>query len=245
MSARFAWERAVKSSDMSRARKAILLTLATHSNKRGEVWPSQATVAEESGYAERTVRLHLAEAVKDGWLERLRKGGHVGRNPDTKVTSKYALTTPGNRQVGDGSQDVGSGTPAPVHSWQPADSAWQPAGNGLATGTPLPPINNESIHESTALSSPLRENANGSDPFEREAFEEEETKVVIPLDLYEAAKKLGKQLASLTEDADAVDDQFNADRKLRTYPDLLRTVHIAWHAERIRIGLDLPQQVIR
>lgn len=244
MSTRFGWERAVKASDMPPTRKLVLLTLATHSNKGGKAWPSQARLAAECGVTDRTIRGHLAAAVEDGWLERTRKGQKVGRAPEKTQTSEYLLRIP-NRNVASGSNESPTGTDVPVPDLQPEATRLQPEADDSPTGTGLPPISTRSTTKSIPLASPLSEDGPFDSGTEREAFEEEKPRAVIPLDLYEAAKRLGKQLATLTNDSVSVEDQFGADRRLRNYPELLHTVLTNWRTERIRVGLAYPEQVIR
>ena len=72
----FDWMRATMKSDLPSGTKHVLLALGIRMNPRsaGAAWPSQAQLARDTGMSERTVRDHVAEAVREGWLEKERRG---------------------------------------------------------------------------------------------------------------------------------------------------------------------------
>ncbi|MFY9292707.1 MAG: helix-turn-helix domain-containing protein [Methylorubrum rhodinum] len=63
--------------------RVVLVALADRADRAGQCWPSQATLAEETGLAVRTVRLVLAELDAAGVVARTHRGnGHGGRASD-------------------------------------------------------------------------------------------------------------------------------------------------------------------
>ena len=56
--------------------KAVLFCLARHSDSQGKCWPSQATIAAETGFATRTVRKALATLESWGAIARAVRPGH-------------------------------------------------------------------------------------------------------------------------------------------------------------------------
>lgn len=63
--------------------RLILLALVEHANKVGECWPSQATLAEYTGYSEKTVWTALGRLQERGLIERSHRGnGKGGRSSD-------------------------------------------------------------------------------------------------------------------------------------------------------------------
>lgn len=63
--------------------RVVLTALADFADKQGQCWPSQATLAAETGLAVRTVRLVLAELTAAGAITRQHRGnGFGGRASD-------------------------------------------------------------------------------------------------------------------------------------------------------------------
>jgi len=68
---RFRWERAlIMRGPPSPTTRLLLLVLGTHINREGLAWPSQSTLAEETGLSERVIPEHLETAEQLGWIER-------------------------------------------------------------------------------------------------------------------------------------------------------------------------------
>jgi hypothetical protein len=68
---RFRWERAViERGPASPTTRLLLLVLGTHVNRDGLAWPSQKTLAQETGLSERVIPQHMASAEVLGWIER-------------------------------------------------------------------------------------------------------------------------------------------------------------------------------
>lgn len=245
MSRRFTWEREVKEATMPPTRKLVLLAVATHANKIGKAWPSQARLADECGVSERTIRKHIAAAIEEGWLVRTRKGHKVGRAPEQSQTAEYLLASP-NRNEGSYCNESPTGSTVPAGDLQPEPGDLQPEPTRFAVGTQRPPINKDQDSNHCPHADLQRE----SDPFEsapdRDAFEQKPTpRPRVPeLAIFEAAKKLGKQLASLTDDLEMVEAQFQSDKLLRNFPEVLHTTVTNWRTERVRIGLAAPEQRI-
>lgn len=91
---RFRWERLVVSErgPVSPTTRLVLLALATHLNREGQAWPSEKTLALETGLSERAVLSHLEIAVTDSWIERAasRDQGKAWRR------YTYTIRTPSN-----------------------------------------------------------------------------------------------------------------------------------------------------
>ncbi|NGM33859.1 helix-turn-helix domain-containing protein [Methylobacterium sp. DB0501] len=58
--------------------RVVLNALADYADKEGRCWPSQATLAAETGLAVRTIRLVLAELSAAGAIARTHRGNGVG-----------------------------------------------------------------------------------------------------------------------------------------------------------------------
>lgn len=70
---RFSWQRLVASDKgpKSSTRRHVLLTLSLHMDQTGgSCFPSERTVAVETGLSRRAVNTHLAGAADEGWIER-------------------------------------------------------------------------------------------------------------------------------------------------------------------------------
>jgi hypothetical protein len=110
--------------------------LGTHMSRDGsDARPSQATLAEETGYKERSVRQHLADAVDAGWLVLVSRGHRTGDG--RSMASNYAASLPAGwcRLT-----PTSTGTGAPLETnLNRQESRSQPARNGTSTGTGVPP----------------------------------------------------------------------------------------------------------
>jgi hypothetical protein len=85
----FAFNRAIRDSDLPAIARHVAMTLATYAGKRGEAYPTQQTLERGTGWSRRSVNHALATLELGGWLTRVAKG-HKG-----KATS-YALHVPGS-----------------------------------------------------------------------------------------------------------------------------------------------------
>ncbi|MGY2083921.1 helix-turn-helix domain-containing protein [Blastococcus sp. SYSU DS0539] len=85
----FAYNRAIRDSDLPALARHVAMTLATYAGKRGEAYPSQETLRRGTGWSRRSVNHALAALESGGWLTRVEKG-HKG-----KATS-YVLHVPGS-----------------------------------------------------------------------------------------------------------------------------------------------------
>ncbi|MCZ2826056.1 MULTISPECIES: helix-turn-helix domain-containing protein [unclassified Modestobacter] len=85
----FAYNRAIRDSDLPALARHVAMTLVTYAGKRGEGYPSQQTLERGTGWSRRSVNHALAALELGGWLTRVEKG-HKG-----KATS-YVLHVPGS-----------------------------------------------------------------------------------------------------------------------------------------------------
>ena len=53
---------------LSAASRVVYFTLTTYAGNEGQAWPKQSTLAEVTGYTERTVRRSIAELEGAGFL---------------------------------------------------------------------------------------------------------------------------------------------------------------------------------
>lgn len=84
----FSWRAAICDSSLPPAARHVALTLSLHMNERGgSAFPSQATLARETGLHTKTVEDHLRLLRNEGWLRALTKA-HRGQ------TVEYAATIP-------------------------------------------------------------------------------------------------------------------------------------------------------
>ena len=244
---RFEWERAVKASDLPPTRKLVLAMLATHANKAGLAYPSQATLASECGLSERAVRGHLTAAREAGWLDRTRKGGRV--SDERVVSSEYLLTIP-NRNDDAGSESAPTGTSVPIGTRPNRQmSATQPADERDPTGTPVPPISTRTVNESLSLSEQppvATRETHGS------AVERGETKVqerlrssVASIQQLQTAQKWGRRMAGVIYTKEDLEEHFNADNHLRNFPGVFKTALDNWQRERTRLDVQAGKQVVR
>lgn len=150
----FKWQRAVRDeSGLPPVTRHVLLTLSTYMKSDGTgAFPSQQTLADACGVSVRTVRKHLTDAIKAGWIEKVRQGRHVGRG--ASYSNEYAISDmwwwlaggTGSPPAGDGSSAAG-GAGAPSASSQEADGAPQEAPHDPAGGTGAPPKGSRSAHK--------------------------------------------------------------------------------------------------
>ncbi|GJD88207.1 hypothetical protein BHAOGJBA_1720 [Methylobacterium hispanicum] len=66
--------------------RAVLIALADRADKRGQCWPSQTTIADDTGYAVRTIRLALAELSHAGVIARQPRGNRFGGRAADLIT---------------------------------------------------------------------------------------------------------------------------------------------------------------
>ena len=89
----FTWRSAICDSDLQPTTRHVALVLSLHMNERGgSCFPSQPTLAKETGLTDRAVREHLLILNAKGWIERKKQPGRV---------DMYEATTP----------EAGSGVP--------------------------------------------------------------------------------------------------------------------------------------
>lgn len=66
--------------------RVVLGALADRADKQGQCWPSQATIAADTGLAIRTVRLVLAELTDAGVIHRAARGNRLGGRATDLIT---------------------------------------------------------------------------------------------------------------------------------------------------------------
>lgn len=96
--------------------RAVLIALADRADKRGQCWPSQTTIADDTGYAVRTVRLVLAELSVAGIIARQPRGNRFGGRAADLITLNLdqdfdllAVLDPGSAEPEFPAEDAGKG----------------------------------------------------------------------------------------------------------------------------------------
>lgn len=80
--------RVMKECPMRGERRMLMLCLAHHADDEGHCWPSQKTLASESGCTERGVQKMIDALVKAGEIQIMKQGGGRGRSAEYRLT-KY------------------------------------------------------------------------------------------------------------------------------------------------------------
>ena len=94
----FSWRSAICDSDLSSTQRHVALTLSLHMNERGgSCFPSVATLMDETGLAERTVREALKALSKAGWLVKKERSTGSGR----QTSNEYQALVPEGEGAGD------------------------------------------------------------------------------------------------------------------------------------------------
>lgn len=85
----FSWRSAIVTSQLPSQARLVALCLSLHMNERGgSCYPSQATLARETGIGERQVRRHLQTLRQEQWIKVTYKERPSGRR------AFYAATVP-------------------------------------------------------------------------------------------------------------------------------------------------------
>ena len=67
---RFAWQKCIRNSDLPKMTRAVLQTLSTYMDQDGKCFPSQTTLAADTGTSKRTIVKHIGYAEHAGWLKK-------------------------------------------------------------------------------------------------------------------------------------------------------------------------------
>lgn len=81
-------------------KRLVLLAIADNATDEGYAWPSQKTLARKTGLSVRSVQVHIAELVQDGWLsiDRIpRRAGRWCRNAYQMQLDRAQEPAPGDR----------------------------------------------------------------------------------------------------------------------------------------------------
>lgn len=99
----FSWRSAITESDLPATTRLVALVLSLHMNERGgSCYPSQSTLARETGLHPETVKEHLRTLRTEGWL--------VAKEMQGKTT-RYTADLPTELSTTGGSRTQGSTTP--------------------------------------------------------------------------------------------------------------------------------------
>lgn len=153
---RFAWERAVKASDLPPMTRLVLLILATemdNATRRAAV--TNDKLGKAAGVSGRTASVHLRNAIEAGWLTRLQRGHHI--EGGTGAPSVYVGLFPD--QEAPPQQEASSVSVPPQQEpsshWvgsQPEDDDTQQEDERTPTGSRVP--TSHSVHSSHCSSEP-------------------------------------------------------------------------------------------
>jgi len=81
-------------------KRLVLLAIADNANDEGYAWPSQQTLASKTGLSVRSVQVHIAELVQEGWLSIARvprRAGRWSRNAYQMQLDRAQEPAPGDR----------------------------------------------------------------------------------------------------------------------------------------------------
>jgi hypothetical protein len=89
---RFEWERALLASDVAGNALLVLLALGTYMDRRGAgAHPGATRLSADTGLGISTVRRHLSDSTRAGWLRRTTRGGRRGH---VRTSAEYASAIP-------------------------------------------------------------------------------------------------------------------------------------------------------
>ena len=130
---RYQWEKEVMATPtLPPMTRFVLLALATYMDGGGRgAFPSQETLATDTGLTSRTVRKHLGIGERVGWIVKVRQGRHVGRG--ASYSNMYDAAIPA---VDTSSQEEDSSTAG-------GSDCSQEESERVAGGTGVPPINHD------------------------------------------------------------------------------------------------------
>lgn len=115
----FSWRSAITDSGLSPTTRLVALVLSLHMNERGgSCYPSQATLARESGLHEDTVKDHLRQLREAGWLTAVPCQGKTTRYTGVLPTGFSPLSTTGGSTT-PGSRTPGGAEPPPPRGPRP------------------------------------------------------------------------------------------------------------------------------
>lgn len=104
----FAYNRAVRASQLPAIARHVAMTLVTYAGKAGEAYPSVETLADGTGWKRRTVIDALNSLEAEGWLTRVKRG-QKGRS------TLYRLHAPGSLTLST-SAPMCTAPPSEVHT---------------------------------------------------------------------------------------------------------------------------------
>jgi len=94
---------ACRDKDLTSSRRMVLVCLANYAGEKGEAWPSQQRISDESGCGLRSVKEHLKWLSDNGFLKRTTKSLGQGKGSRTtyeislkKLSSNGAKSAPAN-----------------------------------------------------------------------------------------------------------------------------------------------------
>jgi hypothetical protein len=157
---RFAWERAVRASDLPATPRLAAYALATFMDRDGSsCYPSVATIAGAMGVRDvRTVRRALDVLAAGGWVHRERGGGR--RRTGAYVTNVYLPTIP----AAEGACDA----PVPRSRGTEGEGS---EGNGGIGRPPKPPLEGASDAGSRGITCPYTKSKTKGSTGTREGVE--------------------------------------------------------------------------
>lgn len=138
----FAYNRAVRGSQLPAIARHVAMTLATYAGKAGEAYPSVETLADGTGWKRRTVIDALNTLEAEGWLSRIKRG-QKGRSTLYRLHAPGSPTLPAGApmcasprsEVRDSAEDAAvTCTPTP----QGEQRQRTPTGSGLAQPAQVP-----------------------------------------------------------------------------------------------------------
>lgn len=97
----FTWRSAIAVSTLKPTTRLVAFGLGLHFNERGgSAYPSQKTLARETGLSDRAVGIHLRTLIDEGWIVPVAGGKRQGK------TTTFEAAIPPEIQSGEGRNDV-------------------------------------------------------------------------------------------------------------------------------------------
>ena len=138
----FAFQRAIRASNLSGHEKAVAMMLSTYIDDEGRAFPSLETLASATGFSRATVCRAVDVLVARGWVRRLRQGRTTSNTyqrglHERPATSLGETRSPqGSTHVTTQGTDTGSGEPAALHLALVEKATKKPKPKAKAEATP-------------------------------------------------------------------------------------------------------------
>lgn len=125
----------LRSESLSTPQRMIMVVLLNHANESDHAWPSQVTIARQSGLTDRAVRTNIPLLVNAGWLEVVESYGKTVTYKTAIGDNRKELPQTRKRVPHYRKQVPGSEANRKEIPGQPEARSAQPEGDSASTGT--------------------------------------------------------------------------------------------------------------